>query len=161
MYLASCTIFPTRASWSIVRRRFVFSTARVSMSAILFIMVMAFSCCCITKCSVVVSCPPSVLCNSPVSYTHLDVYKRQLLTYCMNILMSLMMLSMVFVMITMSVASARRVSEVLNEKSNLNNPKHPVMEVKDGSITFDQMCIRDRCLICLAFCNPSVNTLMQ
>ena len=51
-----------------------------------------------------------------------------LLTYCMNILMSLMMLSMVFVMITMSVASARRVSEVLNEKSNLNNPKHPVMQ---------------------------------
>lgn len=62
-----------------------------------------------------------------------------LLTYCMNILMSLMMLSMVFVMITMSVASARRVSEVLNEKSNLNNPKHPVMEVKDGSITFDHV----------------------
>ena len=62
-----------------------------------------------------------------------------LLAYCMNILMSLMMLSMVFVMITMSVASARRVSEVLNEKSNLNNPKHPVMEVKDGSITFDHV----------------------
>ena len=39
----------------------------------------------------------------------------------------------------MSVASARRVSEVLNEKSNLNNPKHPVMEVKDGSITFDHV----------------------
>ena len=62
-----------------------------------------------------------------------------LLTYCMNIMMNLMMLSMVFVMITMSVASARRVSEVLNEKSNLNNPKHPVMEVKDGSITFDHV----------------------
>lgn len=62
-----------------------------------------------------------------------------LFVYLMQILMSLMMLSMVFVMITMSVASARRVSEVLNEKSNLNNPKHPVMEVKDGSITFDHV----------------------
>ena len=48
-----------------------------------------------------------------------------LLTYCMNILMSLMMLSMVFVMITMSLASARRISEVLNEKSDLDNPENP------------------------------------
>ena len=49
-----------------------------------------------------------------------------LLTYCMNILMSLMMLSMVFVMITMSLASARRITEVLNEKSDLDNPE-PVL----------------------------------
>lgn len=59
-----------------------------------------------------------------------------LLTYCMNILMSLMMLSMVFVMITMSAASARRVSEVLNETSDLQNPEDPEYEVKDGSIEF-------------------------
>ena len=59
-----------------------------------------------------------------------------LLTYCMNILMSLMMLSMVFVMITMSIASARRITEVLNETSDLQNPEQPVMEVKDGSIEF-------------------------
>lgn len=59
-----------------------------------------------------------------------------LLAYCMNILMSLMMLSMVFVMISMSMASIRRVSEVLNEKSDLENPAQPVYEVKDGSITF-------------------------
>ena len=59
-----------------------------------------------------------------------------LLTYCMNILMSLMMLSMVFVMITMSMASARRISEVLNETSDLENPKHPVMEVENGSVVF-------------------------
>lgn len=62
-----------------------------------------------------------------------------MLTYCMNILMSLMMLSMVFVMITMSVASARRISEVLNETSDLKNPENPVMEVSDGSIRFDHV----------------------
>lgn len=62
-----------------------------------------------------------------------------MLTYCMNILMSLMMLSMVFVMITMSVASARRISEVLNETSDLKNPEKPVMEVADGSIRFDHV----------------------
>jgi len=59
-----------------------------------------------------------------------------LLAYCMNILMSLMMLSFVFVMITMSIASIKRVSEVLNEKSELHNPENPLMEVKDGSIEF-------------------------
>ncbi len=59
-----------------------------------------------------------------------------LLTYCMNILMSLMMLSMVFVMITMSVASARRISEVLNETSDLSNPQNPVYEVNNGEIEF-------------------------
>ena len=62
-----------------------------------------------------------------------------LLTYCMNILMSLMMLSMVFVMITMSLASARRISEVLNEKSDLDNPENPDFSIPDGSITFDHV----------------------
>ncbi|MBQ2627679.1 MAG: ABC transporter ATP-binding protein [Eubacterium sp.] len=59
-----------------------------------------------------------------------------LLTYCMNILMSLMMLSMVFVMITLSQASAKRVCEVLNETADITNPEQPVMEVTDGSIEF-------------------------
>ena len=59
-----------------------------------------------------------------------------LLAYCMNILMSLMMLSMVFVMITMSMASAKRISEVLEERSDLNNPENPIYEVEDGSIEF-------------------------
>ena len=58
------------------------------------------------------------------------------LTYCMNILMNLMMLSMIFVMVTMSVASARRVAEVLNEKPDITNPENPLMEVADGSIEF-------------------------
>ena len=62
-----------------------------------------------------------------------------LLAYCMNILMSLMMLSMVFVMGTMSVASAKRITEVLNEKSDLSKPEHPIMEVPDGSIVFDHV----------------------
>ena len=59
-----------------------------------------------------------------------------MLTYCMNILMSLMMLGMVFVMITMSAASAKRVAGVLNEKSNLTNGENPVEKVTDGSIEF-------------------------
>ncbi len=62
-----------------------------------------------------------------------------LLTYCMNILMSLMMLSFVFVMITMSYASAERICEVLNEQSDIVNPKAPEMTVKDGSIDFDHV----------------------
>lgn len=59
-----------------------------------------------------------------------------LLAYCMNILSSLMMLSMVFVMISMSTASMQRISEVLNEESDLHNPADPVFEVKDGRIEF-------------------------
>ena len=62
-----------------------------------------------------------------------------LLTYCMNILMSLMMLSMVVIMITMSMASARRITEVLNEEADIRNPEQPVMEVKDGSVVFDHV----------------------
>ena len=59
-----------------------------------------------------------------------------LLAYCMNILMSMMMLSIVFVMITMSSASIERIAEVLNEEADIVNPDDPVMEVKDGSIEF-------------------------
>ena len=62
-----------------------------------------------------------------------------LLTYCMNILMSLMMLSMVFVMITMSGASAKRVAEVLEEKADLVNPENPDFTVSDGSIRFEHV----------------------
>ena len=59
-----------------------------------------------------------------------------MLAYCMNILMSLMMVSMIFVMLTMSYASAKRIAEVLTEKTDIENPENPVMEVKDGSICF-------------------------
>lgn len=59
-----------------------------------------------------------------------------MLAYCMNILMSLMMLSMIFVMITMSSASAKRITEVINEKADISNPENPVTNVKDGSIEF-------------------------
>ena len=65
-----------------------------------------------------------------------------LFTYCMNILMSLMMLSMVFVMISMSTASAKRIAEVLKEKSSLTNPENPDMEVPDGSIRFEHVNFR-------------------
>ncbi len=62
-----------------------------------------------------------------------------LLAYCMNILMSFMFLAVMFVMITMSVASADRIVEVLDETPDIVNPKHPVMEVKDGSIAFEHV----------------------
>ncbi|MBR3508736.1 MAG: ABC transporter ATP-binding protein [Lachnospiraceae bacterium] len=65
-----------------------------------------------------------------------------LLAYCMNILMNLMMLSMVFVMITMSMASARRICEVLTEEPTITNPENPVMNVADGSIVFDHVTFR-------------------
>lgn len=65
-----------------------------------------------------------------------------LLTYCMNILMNLMMLSMVFVMISLSLASARRISEVLNEQSTLHNPKESLYDVPDGSISFKHVTFR-------------------
>lgn len=60
-------------------------------------------------------------------------------TYTGNILMSLMMISMVFVMVIMSVASMQRIVEVIDEHSTLVNPKHPKQDIKDGSITFDHV----------------------
>lgn len=65
-----------------------------------------------------------------------------LMTYCMNILMNLMMVSMIFVMITMSLASARRIAEVLNERTLLSNPENPVYEVADGSIEFKDVSFK-------------------
>lgn len=65
-----------------------------------------------------------------------------MLTYCMNIMMNLMMLSMVFVMMTMSMASAERICEVLNEKSDIVNPEAPDYEVPDGSIDFNHVTFR-------------------
>ncbi|MDY5213094.1 ABC transporter ATP-binding protein [Intestinibacter sp.] len=60
-------------------------------------------------------------------------------TYATQILMSLMMLSMVFVMITMAKSSAERILEVLDEESTIKNPKNPIKEVKDGSISFENV----------------------
>ena len=60
-------------------------------------------------------------------------------TYVMNILMSLMMLSMIFVMLTMSKASMERITEILNEKADIVNPENPVQEVADGSIEFEHV----------------------
>ena len=61
------------------------------------------------------------------------------LSYVMQILMNLMMLSMIFVMLTMSKAAGERVCEVLNEESDLHNPENPVFEVADGSIDFENV----------------------
>ena len=62
-----------------------------------------------------------------------------LFSYIMSVMMSLMMLSMIFVMVSMSSASIRRISEVLAEQPELHNPETPVVEVKDGSIDFDHV----------------------
>ena len=62
-----------------------------------------------------------------------------LFSYTMQILMSLMMMSMVFVMVTMASSSAKRITEVLDEKSTLHNPENPVYQVEDGSIEFDHV----------------------
>ena len=75
-------------------------------------------------------------------------------SYVMQILMNLMMMSIVFVMIMISRTSAVRIAEVLNEQPDLKNPKNPLMEVKDGSISFknvsfsyvgdkDKLCLKD------------------
>ncbi len=65
-----------------------------------------------------------------------------MLTYSIQVLMSLMMLSMIFVMVTMSLASAKRIVEVLDEESSITEPETPVSEVADGSIDFDNVCFK-------------------
>ncbi len=65
-----------------------------------------------------------------------------LLTYSFMILSSLMMLSMIFVMVTMAGESSKRIVEVLNETSTLSNPENPLYEVKDGSIEFDNVSFK-------------------
>jgi len=65
-----------------------------------------------------------------------------MLTYGVQVLMSLMMLSMFYVMITMSAESARRICEVLDESPSLANPENPIYEVKDGSIDFDNVSFK-------------------
>ena len=62
-----------------------------------------------------------------------------LFSYVISMLMSLMMVSMIFVMLTMSLAAARRITEVLEEKPDLTNPENPVMEVRNGSIDFNKV----------------------
>ncbi len=62
-----------------------------------------------------------------------------MLTYGVQILMSLMMLSMIYVMITMSIESMKRICEVLNEEPSIKNPENPIYEVKDGSIRFEKV----------------------
>ena len=75
--------------------------------------------------------------NPAVGMTTGDL--TSMFSYTMQILMSLMMFSMVFVMITISYASMERAEEILDEKSDLHNPDNPVYEVKDGSIEFDHV----------------------
>ena len=67
---------------------------------------------------------------------------QMLVSYSMSALMSFMMLSMVFVMITMAYASAKRICEVLDEQSDIVNPENPVYTVKDGSVDFDNVSFK-------------------
>ena len=65
-----------------------------------------------------------------------------LITYGIQILSSCMMFSMVFVMMTMSIESAKRISEVLNEETDIKNPENAVKTVKDGSVVFENVCFK-------------------
>ena len=76
--------------------------------------------------------------NTLLQWTELQSF----MTYSFQILMSLMMLSMIMVMIIMSIASAKRISEVLNEQSSIVSPENAVSEVKDGSISFDNVAFK-------------------
>ena len=83
------------------------------------------------------------------------------ITYTMQILSTLMMLSMIFVMLTMSKASGERVCEVLDEKSDLHNPENPVMQVKDGSIVFENVGFsyaKSEDNLCLKNVNLTINS---
>ena len=83
------------------------------------------------------------------------------ITYTMQILSTLMMLSMIFVMLTMSKASGERVCEVLDEVTDLHNPENPVMQVKDGSIDFDNAGFsyaKDKNNLCLKNVTLSINS---
>lgn len=84
-----------------------------------------------------------------------------LLTYTMQILMSLMMLSMIFVMITMSRASAERIVEILDEKSDITSPENAKTEVKNGEIIFDNVSFsyaKDKNNLCLENINLTINS---
>ena len=75
--------------------------------------------------------------------TYLNVGSlTSMITYSMQILMGLMMLSMVFVMITMASASAKRICEVLDEESDLHNPDSPIYDVPDGSVDFENVSFK-------------------
>ena len=75
--------------------------------------------------------------------TELDVGALSaLITYGVQVLMSLMMLSMIYVIITLSIESVRRIGEVLDEESTLKNPEKPVTEIKDGSIDFENVAFK-------------------
>ena len=62
-----------------------------------------------------------------------------MLAYCMNILMNLMMIAFIFIMVTMSLASGRRIAQVLNEKATITSPENPDFDVPDGSIDFENV----------------------
>ena len=75
--------------------------------------------------------------------TYLNVGSlTSMITYSMSILMSLMMLSMIFVMVTMASASAKRIAEVLDTESDLKNPASPLMEVENGAVDFEHVSFR-------------------
>lgn len=82
-----------------------------------------------------------------------------LITYAMQILSSLMLLSMIFVTITMAVESSRRIIEILEEVPDLENPKNPIMQVKDGAIEFKNVSfsyVRDKKKLCLKDINLKI-----
>ena len=100
-----------------------------------------------------------IISSGAVEMTTGDLFS--VITYTMQILSTLMMLSMIFVMLTMSKASGERVCEVLDEKSDLHNPENPVMQVKDGSIVFENVGFsyaKNEDNLCLKNVNLTINS---
>ncbi len=100
-----------------------------------------------------------IISTSEIEMTTGDLFS--VITYTMQILSTLMMLSMIFVMLTMSKASGERVCEVLNEKSDLVSPENAVMSVKDGSIDFQKVGFsysNDPSNLCLKNVNLSIKS---
>jgi ATP-binding cassette subfamily B protein len=86
-------------------------------------------------------CSKIVISQFGVTHMHVGTLSS-MLTYSMQIMISMMMVSMVFVMITLAIESARRISEVLTEESTLQNPENPITAVADGSVDFENVSFK-------------------
>ena len=97
---------------------------------------------CISVCRILISYfAAKLIVQSGGTYLNVGAL-TSMITYSMQILMGLMMLSMVFVMITMASASAKRICEVLDEESDLHNPDSPIYDVPDGSVDFENVSFK-------------------
>ena len=118
-----------------VRKDFVHAEKILALNSPLMLL-------CISLCRVLISYFAAKLIIASGG-TYLNVGSlTSMITYSMQILMSLNMLSMIFVMLTMASASVKRINEVLDEESDLHNPENPIYQVPDGSVDFDHVSFK-------------------